>query len=134
MVAGCRGKNLAAASASARRGLGVFTNGTGHAPCGGCSPATATAPDAMAASTKRDPSVLYPASAKNRSPGFTARLSTARPSTSTSSACGPIVASSPKRSRSLILLVRPAARGAALLETQIGGIQWLTDLSSMPQE
>ena len=32
---------------------------------------------------KRAPSVLLPASAKNRSPGFTARLSTARPVTST---------------------------------------------------
>ena len=46
------------------------------APCGAWSPATATAPAAIAASMKRAPSVLLPASAKNRSPGFTARLST----------------------------------------------------------
>ena len=62
------------------------------------------------ASMKREPSVLLPASAKNRSPGFTARLSTARPFTSTASACGSIAASSLKRSRSFMLLpVRPGA-------------------------
>src|SRR5689334_19929257 len=53
---------------------------------------------------KREPSVLLPASAKNRSPGFTARLSTLRPVTSRASACGGIAASPSKRSRSFILL------------------------------
>ena len=70
-----------------------------------------------AASMKRAPSVLLPASAKNRSPGFTTRLSTARPVTvdprpacgvgrgirvriAERHACGSIVASSLKRSRS----------------------------------
>ena len=48
-------------------------------PGGAWSPATATAPAAIAASTKRAPSVLVPANAKNRSPGLTVRLSTATP-------------------------------------------------------
>src|SRR6266699_1571313 len=52
---------------------------------------------------KRAPSVLLPASAKNKSPGFTARLSTASPLTSVASARGSIVASSLNRSRSLIV-------------------------------
>src|SRR3954470_16942229 len=67
------------------------------------SPATATAPAAIAASMKREPSVLLPASAKNRSPGFTARLSTLRPVTSRAAACGSTTASSLKRSRSFIV-------------------------------
>ncbi len=84
-------------------------------------------PPAIAESIKREPSVLLPASAKNRSPGFTARLSTARPLTSTASACGSIAASSLNRSRSLIdVPVRPAQLGARDLR--------LTGLSSMPQE
>src|SRR5262245_18964586 len=108
MVCGCRGKNLAAASASARRGFLVTTNGT-RAPSGRWSLATATAPAAMAASMKREPSVLLPASAKNRSPGFTTRLSTASPLTSTASPEASIVASVPKRSRSRILFQSAAA-------------------------
>ena len=44
-------------------------------PAARWSPATATAPAATAASMKRAPSVLPPASAKNKSPGLTARLS-----------------------------------------------------------
>src|SRR6266550_7266488 len=52
---------------------------------------------------KRAPSVLLPASAKNKSPGFTARLSTASPLIKAASACGSIVASSLNRSRSLIV-------------------------------
>ena len=85
-------------------------------------------PAAIAASMKREPSVLLPASAKNRSPGFTARLSTARPFTSTASACGSIAASSLKRSRSFMVFQsgRRAARRAVILR--------LTGLSSMPQE
>src|SRR5256885_12560155 len=67
---------------------------------------------------KREPSVLWPASAKNRSPGLTARLSTARPVTSTASPCGSILASSPKRSRSLILLVRTAALPGAYRDSK----------------
>src|SRR6266851_1028334 len=64
---------------------------------------------AIVASMKRAPSVLWPASAKNRSPGFTTRLSTASPLTSTAAARGAIVASSLKRSRSfMISLVRQA--------------------------
>src|SRR6266446_781640 len=113
IVAGCRGKNRAAASANARRGFGVTTKGTRASPCGAWSPAIATAPAAIAASIKREPSVLLPASAKNRSPGLTARLSTARPFTSTASACGPIAASSLKRSRSFIFFQSgPAQLGA----------------------
>src|SRR6516165_405719 len=103
IVAGCRAYNFAAASASARRGFFVETNGTDNAVGGARSPATATAPLAIAASMKRAPSVLLPASAKNSSPGLTMRLSTARPPIAIASACGPIVASSSKRSRSFIL-------------------------------
>ena len=35
IVAGCSGKNFAAANESARRGLGVVTKGTPSEPCGG---------------------------------------------------------------------------------------------------
>src|ERR1700736_3195564 len=52
---------------------------------------------------KRAPSVLWPASAKNRSPGFTMRLSAATPDTTAASAGGSIVASSLNRSRSLMI-------------------------------
>src|SRR5579864_2742660 len=69
IVAGCRGKNLAAASESASRAFGVTTNGTAQADEGACSPATATAPAAIADAMKRAPSVLCPARAKNTSPG-----------------------------------------------------------------
>src|SRR3954454_5023692 len=58
MVVGCRGKNLAAAGASARRVFGVPTTGTGDTGCAGGSPAIATAPDAIAAQMHREPSVL----------------------------------------------------------------------------
>jgi len=90
-------------------------------------PAIATAPDAIAESMKRAPSVLLPATAKNRSPGLTARLSTARPFTSTASACGSIAASSLKRSRSFIVF-QSGRRSEARV------ILRLTGLSSMPQE
>src|SRR6202022_1080429 len=52
---------------------------------------------------KRAPSVLWPASAKNRSPGFTMRLSAATPDTTAASAGGSIVASSLNRARSLMI-------------------------------
>ena len=120
-------KNLAAASASARRAFGVTTNGTRSSPVGAWSPAIATAPEAMAESMKREPSVLLPASAKNTSPGFTARLSTARPFTTTASACGSIAASSLKRSRSLMVF-QSGRRSSARVNLR------LTGLSSMPQE
>src|SRR3978361_1477804 len=52
---------------------------------------------------KREPSVLAPANAKNASPGFTARLSTARPVTASLAAAASITVSSLKRSRSFII-------------------------------
>ena len=61
-------------------------------------------PPRSPAAMKRAPSALVPASAKNRSPGFTARLSAASPVTSIAPACGRIAASSLKRSRSLIVV------------------------------
>ena len=68
-----------------------------HLPAAGAwSPATATAPAAIAASMKRAPSVLLPASAKNRSPGLTTRLSTASPVTSSAATAGSIAASLPE--------------------------------------
>src|SRR3954454_3249920 len=104
MVAGWRGKNFAAASASARRGFVSRTNGTPRSSRGGCSPATATAPEAIAWSMNRAPSVFAPASAKKRSPGFTARLSAARPVTTMSPARASIATSSLNSSRSLMVI------------------------------
>src|SRR5580698_8071463 len=65
----------------------------------------------MAASTKRAPSVLLPDSAKNRSPGFTARLSIAMPRISRAAAFDSILASALKRSRSLMILRSGRAGG-----------------------
>src|SRR6202047_841619 len=52
---------------------------------------------------KRAPSVLWPARAKNRAPGFTMRLSAGQPEPTAASAGGSIVASSLNRSRSLMI-------------------------------
>ena len=67
MVPGWRGKNFAAASASARRAFVTGTKATlAGKPCGGCSAATAAAPAAAAARAKCAPSALAPAMATNR--------------------------------------------------------------------
>src|SRR5689334_9675879 len=95
-------------------------NGTRRPPDGAWSPATATAPACIAESMKRKPSVLLPASAKNRSPGFTARLSTLRPFTSTASACGSIAASSLKRSRSFIVFQSGTRSEARVIYALLG--------------
>ena len=90
----------------------VTTNGDGRQSAGGaCSPATATAPAAIAASMKRAPSVLLPASAKNRSPGLTARLSDGKAGDlDRLPPRGSIVASSLKQvAKSHVMLRSPAA-------------------------
>ena len=84
MVPGWRGKNAAAASASARRAFFTVTKATvSGRPSRRCSAATATAPAATACLAKWAPSALAPAMATNRSPGLTLRLSEAMPPSST---------------------------------------------------
>ncbi len=84
ICSGWRGKNLAAASASARRASPTLTKATlvGSGVAGTRSAMTATAPPAIAGATKCIPSSLLPAMATNRSPGLTVRLSAVIPSTS----------------------------------------------------
>ena len=69
MVCGWRGKNFAAASASARRAFSTRdeSNRAGN-PSGRCSAAIATAPAAAACRAKCAPSALAPAIATNRYP------------------------------------------------------------------
>src|SRR5438105_2559031 len=70
---------------------------------------------------KRAPSVLLPASAKNMSPVFTARLSTAKPVTGNAPAWPSITISSQKISRSL--MVFQFGREFACILTATGGTQ-----------
>ena len=80
MVPGWRGKNFAAAKASARRAFITGTKTTlAGSPSGRCSAATATQPAAAACLAKCAPSALAPATAKNRKPALTLRLSAAMP-------------------------------------------------------
>ena len=84
IVSGWRGKNLAAACANARRASPTLTKATpaGSGVAGTRSAMMATAPPATASATKRSPSSFAPATATNRSPGLTVRLSAVIPPTS----------------------------------------------------
>jgi len=102
---GCDGlrlprKNLAAASASARRGFGVMTNGTRIS--GAIVRPDRNGARAIAASMKREPFGLVACERKEQIARFTARLSTASPLTTTAPLAGDrsVIL---KRSRSLML-------------------------------
>ena len=81
ITGGWPGKNLAAASASARRASCTFTKAMsgGNGDDGTRSAMIADAPAASACPTKRMPSSLAPATATNKSPGLTVRLSALTP-------------------------------------------------------
>ena len=105
---GWRGKNFAAASASARRALPTWTKATpaGSGAGGARSAITAAAPAASACGTKRMPSSLAPATATNRSPGLTARLSALTPRTSSAAKRASLTASVVMRSASFMAAPR----------------------------
>src|SRR6516162_3418949 len=88
ITSGWHEKNFAAVSASARRASATLTNATasGSGVAGGRSAMMAAAPDASACETKLSPSSLLPATATNRPPGFTVRLSALTPVTSSGEA------------------------------------------------
>ena len=108
IVAGWRGKNFAAASASARRTLGTWTSATPSGSASARSAITATAPAASACGTKAAPSCLVPGTATNRKPGLTARLSAVSPAIASASKRASQRASSLKRSRSFMAVAVPA--------------------------
>ena len=91
-------------SASARRTLRVSIKATCGGRSGRRSASTAAAPPAMACGTKASPSVLVPATATNRSPGRTLRLSDASPLSSSAAKRGSNFAFSRGSSASFIAL------------------------------
>src|ERR1700746_1137486 len=113
ITSGWREKNFAAVSASARRASATLTNATasGSGVAGGRSAMMAAAPDASACETKLSPSSLLPATATNRSPGFTVRLSALTPVRSSAAKRTSATASTLRRSASFMatLLDRSAA-------------------------
>ena len=101
IVSGWRGKNFAAASASARRASATFTKATpaGNGVGGTRSAMTAAAPRRdRRRPTKRSPSSLLPAIATNTSPGLTVRLSAVMPVTSSAAKRASATASTVSRS------------------------------------
>src|SRR3569623_3762343 len=77
VVAGWRGKNAAAASASARRTCGTTIIATPGGTSAARSAMTAAAPFASACGTKASPSALVPGAATHRQTAVTLRLSEA---------------------------------------------------------
>jgi hypothetical protein len=63
---------------------------------------TAAAPDAKASPTKRNPSSFAPATATNRSPGLTVRLSVVIPASSSAAKRASLTASVVRRSASFM--------------------------------
>ncbi len=104
ITSGWREKNFAAASASARRASATLTKATasGSGVAGGRSAMMAAAPDASACETKLSPSSLLPATATNRSPGFTVRLSALTPVRSSAAKRASATASTLRRSASFM--------------------------------
>ena len=129
ITSGWREKNFAAVSASARRASATLTNATasGNGAAGGRSAMMATAPDASACETKLSPSSLLPATATNRSPGFTVRLS----------ALTPVTSSAAKRASATVSALR---RSASFMATRLdrSAASWLShsvaDRYALPSE
>src|SRR5262249_39243750 len=109
-------KNFAAVSARARRASATLMKATasGSGVAGGRSAMTAAAPDASACETKLSPSSLAPATATNRSPGFTVRLSALTPVRSSTAKRASLTGSAVRRSASFMATrSRPFSRFVA---------------------
>src|ERR1700757_4800792 len=104
ITCGWREKTSPAVSASARRASATLPNATasGSGVAGGRSAMMAAAPDASACETKLNPSSLLPATATNRSPGFTVRLSALTPVRSSAAKRTSATASTLRRSASFM--------------------------------
>src|SRR6516225_1980440 len=116
ITSGWREKNFAAVSASARRASATLMKATasGSGVAGDRSAMMAAAPDASACETKLSPSSLLPATATNRSPRFTVRLSALTPVTSSAAKRASLTASTVRRSASFMgMRSRPFSRFAA---------------------
>src|SRR5215813_7532625 len=116
ITSGWREKNFAAASASARRASATLMKATasGSGVAGGRSAMTATAPDASACETNLSSSLSLPATATNRSPGFTVRLSALTPVRSSTAKRASLTVSAVRRSASFMATrSRPFSRFVA---------------------
>ena len=104
ITSGWRGKNFAAPSARARRASPTLMKATpsGSGMGGTRSAMMAAAPDANASPTKRSPSSFAPATATNRSPGLTVRLSVLIPASSSAAKRASLTASAVRRSASFM--------------------------------